>query len=259
MKHLLDLYPIVAGKVVPPVAIVLGSPWPVTQLVGAIGAGPVTCYQMDVYQGDRLKEKLAQENVEAAVVVAGDLWDLTGKFQTVIFPAAKGIDYELKVDMIEQSYHILADGGRAMTISEYERDQAFGKIHKRVFGACSEAPRNEFGSCFWSTREGDKPRRRHEMTFHARIGDRPSLNFVSRPGTFSYGRFDDGSRAMLEVAQIRPESSVLDLGCGNGAVGCLASQLAGSGKITFVDSNARAIALSRHNAESNGLKNVEFV
>jgi 16S rRNA (guanine1207-N2)-methyltransferase len=260
MKHLLELYPTVAAKVVPPVAILLGSPWPVTQLVGAIGAGPITCFQLDVFQGDRLKEKLAQEKLEAEVVVGSDVWDLPTKFRTVIFPASAGADYELKIDMVEQSYQILEDGGRLITLSEYERDHAFSKIHKRIYGACSEAPHSEFGSCFWSTRQGDTPRRRHEVKFHARVGDRPSMQFVSRPGTFSYGRFDEGSRAMLEVAQIAAGSSVLDLGCGNGAVGCLASQQAGpTGKITFVDSNARAVALSGLNAAANGVTNIELI
>ena len=35
------------------------------------------------------------------------------------------------------------------------------------------------------------------------------MNFVSRPGLFSYGRFDNGSRALLEVAELQPGDIVI--------------------------------------------------
>ena len=52
------------------------------------------------------------------------------------------------------------------------------------------------------------------MTFQVKIGDGPSCRFLSRPGTFSYGRFDNGARALCEVMEIEPGDRVLDLGCG---------------------------------------------
>jgi 16S rRNA (guanine1207-N2)-methyltransferase len=86
------------------------------------------------------------------------------------------------------------------------------------------------------------------------------MAFRSWPGTFSYGRMDNGSRSMLEVVDIRPGDKVLDMGCGNGAVGCLASQLSGPlGSVTFVDSHSRAIRLSELNAEANHVPNPKFV
>jgi 16S rRNA G1207 methylase RsmC len=49
---------------------------------------------------------------------------------------------------------------------------------------------------------------------------------------------------------------VLDLGCGVGAVGCLATQQTGpAGAVTFVDSNVRAVALAGHNAAANNVPN----
>src|SRR5262245_32936743 len=227
MKHLLDLFPVVADKVVPPVLIALGPPWPVTQLVVALDGKETTCFQMDVFQADRLREKLAENSLAAEVVVAADLWNLPKRFRTVLFPAAAHSDRELKLDMVEQGFHVLEEGGLFVTLSEYEKDVQFAKWHKKVFGKCSESPRSKAGMAFWSARQGEQPRRRHEITFHAKIGDAPSMSFASWPGTFSYGRFDNGSRAMLEVAEVREGDRILDMGCGNGAVGCLASAKAG--------------------------------
>ena len=260
MKHLIELLPTVRPKIESPVLIALGAPWPVTQVVAALADLRVTCFQMDFFQAQRLREKLAQENLAAEVVVHGDLWDVEGTFKTILFPAAAQADRELKLDIVEQGYHLLDQGGRFITLSEYERDDVFLKLHKKVFGKCSEAPRSEFGSCFWSTREGDQPRRRHQMSFRAKINDGPSQQFDSWPGTFSYGEMDAGSRAMLEVADIRPGDKVLDLGCGNGSVGCLASVPAGSaGSVLFVDSNARALKLTELNATANGVKNYKLL
>ena len=135
-------------------------------------------------------------------------------------------------------------------------------MQKKTFGKCSESPGSEFGIAFWSTRDPAdtlRDRRRHRMTYHAKVGDRPGMSFESWPGTFSYGRMDDGSRAMLEVADVRPADKVLDMGCGAGVVGCLVSPLCGpTGRVTFVDSSARAIKLSELNAAANGVTNAEF-
>ena len=260
MNHLPDLFPVVAEKVLPPVLIVLGSPWPATQLVQCVGNVEVDCYQMDVYQAGRLREKLTENSLTATVHVAADLWDLPKKYRTAIFPAAARSDRDLKIDMVEQGFHVLEEGGRFITLSEYEKDTHVAKWHKKVFGKCGESPKSKNGMAFWSTKTGEQERRRHGITFHSRIGDGASMSFDTWPGTFSYGRMDNGSRAMLEVVQIEPGARVLDLGCGNGSVGCLAAPLAGpTGEITFVDSNARAVALAEHNAKANGVANYRLM
>ena len=266
MTHLPDLFPVVADKVESPALIVLGSPWPVTQLAQLMVGKEVHAYQMDLHQAAVLKLKLAENEAKAEVHVAADLWDVPKKFRTLIFPAAAHADRELKIDMVEQGFHLLEDGGRFVTLSEYEKDTQFAGWHKKVFGKCSESmwqkddrEKRKFGTAFWSVKAGDRPRRRHEVTYHAKVGDGASMSFASWPGTFSYGRMDDGSRAMLEVAAIKPGDKVVDMGCGNGAVGCLASPLAGpTGEITFVDSNVRAVALTDHNAKLNGVTNYKL-
>ncbi|MFM8273628.1 MAG: class I SAM-dependent methyltransferase [Gemmata sp.] len=263
MKHLTDLFATVAHRVKPPVLIALGPPWPVANLVKALGLpeSEVTCAQFDLHQTDRVRETLAEVGARAEVVAVPDVWDLPAKFNTVIFPATAQSDREVKLDVVEQGYHVLAPGGLFLTLSEYERDSQFAKLQKKVFGKCGETPASDRGTAFFSTKtDASDKRRRHEVKYHASIGEGPSMEFVSRPGTFSYGRFDNGSRSMLEVAEINERDGVLDLGCGNGAVGCLAGTMAGpKGRITFIDSSLRAIALARLNAAANSVTNARFV
>jgi 16S rRNA (guanine1207-N2)-methyltransferase len=260
MTQLTELFATVSKRVKPPVCVALGPPWPVANLVQALGGNETVCCQYDLHQADRVRECLAEVGASAEVVVKPDLWDLEPRFETVLFPATAQADRELKLDVIEQAYHVLRPGGLLISLSEYEKDNQFAKWHKKVFGKCGETPASENGMAFWSARGEDQKRRRHEVRFHAKLGDGPSMEFVSRPGTFSYGRFDNGSRAMIEVAEIREGDHILDLGCGTGAVGCLMAAKAGpTGRGTFIDSNLRALALAELNATANGIASPRFL
>jgi 16S rRNA (guanine1207-N2)-methyltransferase len=96
------------------------------------------------------------------------------------------------------------------------------------------------------------------MNYHVRADEEVSFNFVSRPGVFGYGFCDEGARALIEVMQLEPGQRVLDIGCGVGTNGVLASRQVGpTGAITFADSNVRAIALAELNATANGLANFQ--
>jgi 16S rRNA G1207 methylase RsmC len=252
MAYPLDLLPTVADRIEPPGCIALGSPRPVAALVEELGAIETVCWQLDLHQAEKLRDELRRLNATADVVSTADLWDLPARFRTVLFPAAAQAERELKIDVVEQAFHVLADGGKLITLSEYEKDSLFAGWHKKVFGKCGESPADKAGTAFWSTRAGDRPRRRHEVAFHAKLPDGPLCEFVSRPGVFGYGRMDHGARALLEVADVQPGERVLDMGCGVGTVGVLAGKKTGA-PVTFVDSNVRAVALAEINAKANGL------
>ena len=103
-----------------------------------------------------------------------------------------------------QSFHVLRPRGNLVLWSPHEGYPFFPGLLKKVFGRVHDQ-RAGADSVFWCRREGDRPRRRHEVTFQVRIDEDRSARFLSRPGTFGYGRFDDGSRAMIEVAEIHGE------------------------------------------------------
>jgi len=252
MAYPLDLLPTVADRVEPPVCVALGSPRPAAAFVAKLGGVETVCWQFDLHQAEKLRAELRAANAVAEVVTAADLWDLPARFRTVVFPAAAQAERELKIDVVEQAFHVLADGGKLVTLSECEKDSLFAGWHKKVFGKCGESPAGKAGTAFWSTRTGDRPRRRHEVAFHAKLPDGPSCEFVSRPGVFGYGRMDQGARALLEIADVQPGERVLDMGCGVGTVGVLAGKKTGA-PVTFVDSNVRAAALAALNATANGL------
>jgi 16S rRNA (guanine1207-N2)-methyltransferase len=245
-------------RIAPPLAIALGSPRQAALLAAAIGPD-VACYQMDLYQAERLREELAKQACTARVCTAADLWDLPADCQTIVYPATEGGERSLKIDMVEQAYHILRPRGVLVVLSPYANDPFFPELVKKTIGR-PHFPAAGHGQVIWAQRQEDRPRRRHEMSFHATVAGDGPLPFLSRPGTFSYGRIDLGARALLETAVIHPGERILDLGCGCGTNGVFAGRRGGAqGHVTFVDSNLRALALSRHNAEVNGLTRFDTV
>lgn len=240
----------------PPVAVALGSPAEAVAVVEGLGAQGTVCWQLDLHQAARLRAALSERRLEALVRTEADLWNLSAEYQTVFYAVPRGGERELKLDTVEQAFHILRPRGTLAVWSPYGHDRLFPQALKKVFGRF-HAPGVRGGPLFWAQRQGDRPRRRHEVAFQVRLEPGRSLRFVSRPGVFSYGRLDNGARALLETMDIRPGDRVLDIGCGCGTNGIIAGLRAGpSGHVTFVDSNLRALALLAKNAQANGL--VEF-
>lgn len=251
------------------VVVVLGSPAEVVNLLQSTSVENPTCWQMDLYQAERVREALAEANLSGTVVTTADLWDLPAEFNTAVYMPPRSGERELKIDMVEQAYHVLAQKGKLLVWSPYEGDQFFpqllkkvfgGKIHSKYTSVSGGKPGRGSDSILWATRDGDQARRRHEITIQCKVHDRPSCRFLMRPGTFSYGRFDEGARALVEVAEFAEGQRVLDLGCGCGTNGVFASQVTGPGGfIGFVDSNVRAIALTELNAKSNGVEQFQAI
>ncbi|HEY7326658.1 MAG TPA: methyltransferase [Gemmataceae bacterium] len=254
-----ELPDVVREKARPPVAIILGSPTDVTHCLSFLDRIETTCFQMDLYQAQRLHAELTGQHPAARVVTEADLWDLPPRFQTVLYLPARSGERELKIDMVEQAYHILQPHGTFFVWSPYMSDPFFANLLKKIFGRV-HAPHLDGDTVLWCRREGDRSRRRHEVTFQARVAGGPACRFLSRPGVFSYGRFDNGARALVETMTVHNGDRVLDLGCGCGTNGVFAAQRTGTaGQITFVDSNVRAIALAEINARGNGVTDFQTV
>jgi 16S rRNA (guanine1207-N2)-methyltransferase len=254
----LELLEPVRKRIRSPVLIAPAAPRLVADLVVTLGLAQTACFQFDLFQAERLRDELREFGADADVFTAADLWDVPRRFSTLLLPSPPRGERELKRDLVEQAYHVLDAEGRLVVLSPVPRDQFYPDLLKKTFGKVALEAVSK-GTVLWSARRGDKPRRRHEMIFHVRDGD-GSLEFVARPGVFGYGRMDDGSRALTEAMQVKPGDRILDLGCGLGAVGILAARRGRpEARVTFVDSNLRAVALAGHNARENGLRNFESV
>jgi len=67
-----------------------------------------------------------------------------------------------------------------------------------------------------------------------------AYRLCSRPGVFSWEHVDEATALLADVMDIPQGVSVLDLGCGSGALGLVASSLSGGGRVTMVDADIEA-------------------
>ncbi len=246
-------------RIKPPFAIILGSPSDVVNLLQSSPHKEAVCYQMDLFQAARLEHMLQEANLPATVRVEPDLWNIGNDFASAVYLPARSGERELKIDMVEQGFHILKDSGLFLIWSAQPNESLFPPVLKKIYKKVHIHQEGDT-TFLWCQKSGERPRRRHEVTFQCRVSQGESMRFLSRPGTFSYGKFDAGSRALCEVMSLRTGQNIVDLGCGCGTNGIFASKKVGpDAKITFVDSNLRALELAKINAEANGLTNFEIV
>ena len=81
-----------------------------------------------------------------------------------------------------------------------------------------------------------------------------SYTLCTRPGVFSWEHLDEATSILADVMEIREGDSVLDLGCGSGALGVVAASFS-SGQITMVDADIEAVRSATRTADENGMEN----
>lgn len=80
------------------------------------------------------------------------------------------------------------------------------------------------------------------------------LKFTTDAGVFSRQKVDYGSNLLIKTLPPM-EGEVLDLGCGYGPIGISLAVLNPQTRVTMVDINKRAVALTRENIHINGIQN----
>lgn len=77
----------------------------------------------------------------------------------------------------------------------------------------------------------------------------------SRPGVFSWDHLDEATGVLANNLDIPGGSSVLDLGCGSGGLGIIASKLSGGGPLTMLDADVEAVRSAQKSAEAANVPN----
>jgi 16S rRNA (guanine1207-N2)-methyltransferase len=81
-----------------------------------------------------------------------------------------------------------------------------------------------------------------------------SIEIFSLPGIFSFDRLDPGTQLLLDSLPNLRNMNVLDLGCGYGVLGLVATR-SGAAYVDMVDANLLAVAAAQTNVQRLGLAN----
>jgi len=91
---------------------------------------------------------------------------------------------------------------------------------------------------------------------HANLCGR-NFEFITASSVFSKRRIDTGTQLLIESMVLPKTGSVLDIGCGYGAVGIAAATFNSKLQVWLTDVNARAVALAKKNLERNRVFNAQ--
>lgn len=84
-----------------------------------------------------------------------------------------------------------------------------------------------------------------------------TFEFVTASSVFSKKRVDTGTRLLIESMNLPDHGTILDVGCGYGAVGIAAASLYPALRVVMTDVNMRAVHLTEENVERNKVVNAE--
>ncbi len=173
-------------------------------------------------------------------------------YDWVCIPMLQSGDGRLAGELIREAFQALKSRGKLLAATDNSKDRWLHDRIRDVFGDATIYRRSKFGTIYVARKApGREPRARDfRRTFTGRLFGQ-TIELESRPGVFSHGRVDDGTLSLADVARIEPDSRVLDLGCGAGALGIAAALAAPRGFSVLVDSHTRAVESARANLERN--------
>ena len=82
------------------------------------------------------------------------------------------------------------------------------------------------------------------------------LQLITRPSVFAHRKLDTGARHIMDNVEVFPDSQLIEIGCGSGAVSMALAIRDASAHVLAIDSNARAIDCLKQSLELNGIQNV---
>jgi 16S rRNA G1207 methylase RsmC len=176
----------------------------------------------------------------------------------IALPFPKGGEALLSREILEEAHDALAIGGRLFAATDGDA-RWLKKVAREVFRN-AEVTATPIGAVVICERRRPAAAwKDHSHVVKLSHAGR-EFAFRTRPGVFSYGHVDQGSKALLIGADFAGCRRILDVGCGVGVLGIVGAALAAPGATAvLVDSNVRAVALARENAILNGVAGVEVV
>ncbi|OPZ09445.1 MAG: Ribosomal RNA small subunit methyltransferase C [candidate division BRC1 bacterium ADurb.BinA292] len=222
----------------------------------------VGLWHLDLFHLERAVDVARQNQIERLEIHTGSELPVLDESPDLIILHTQ-IDSEagLTLELVRQAHDRLAAGGKLLTCINNPRDQWLRRQLEKTFGNLTLFIKSKGGlvySCKRTGKPGTDQDARPETRFYVKTvqvkARDTELPFETCYGVFSSDGLDGGSHALLDLLKYpEPCRSILDLGCGWGAMGILAAHWFGAERLVLIDANARAVEMARRNAQRHGL------
>ncbi len=216
-------------------------------------------HSIDKYYSEKMWNNLKSNGIrEIKVMCTPDF--PKEKFDAVFLQCSKtNIMKELFMEWIDEAYMYLKKKGKLVVGMEtrFKWLEDHIKLH---FGSMTFNDYKRNGVSLISRKSDMKeiPLTNRDY-FDCEVEEDIAIPYSSRAGVFAHHRIDDGAYALIKTVDVKPGQTLFDMGAGIGSVGIALGCKEPLEKITFCDSNARAIDSCKHNCDINNLENVEFI
>ncbi len=217
----------------------------------------VTAHTFDLHHAETLRRHLAWNRVEGVEVPCTAFIDARELDLAALQLTRGDLPGELVMDLVQEIHDALRPDGTLFVAADPVPDLLRERLRESFRIVSTDTDRRWKATVFRATGPLPLKRRRDftaafDMTLPGREG---ALHLMSLPGTFAHRRVDEGAQALAEVVlkEAGPGGRGLDLGCGIGSVGLSLARFLPLDEIVLVDSHARAIHCTGHNAAANGI------
>lgn len=227
------------------------------QIAGLLAAQN-TSAKIDAWFLDRYHAQLAREangDLRGSIHCQADWPEEKNEVDLVTISLHKRGESELSRDLLQTGYHYLKAGGILAAAIDNPKDkwllgqmQAFDKSVKiRPFADAT---------VYYLTKK--KPLKKLK-DFSCTLAFRDEGNLiqlVTRPGVFAHRQFDNGARQILDAVEVFPDCSIIEIGCGSGAMSLALAKRESTANLFAIDCQSRAVDCTLKGAQLNDLSNV---
>ncbi len=188
--------------------------------------------------------------------------DLRADTVAIRIPKEKGAVRQLLWD----AFALLNTGGRCYVAgATNEGIKSAASLMAEVFGQAHAIAHDSGHRILFAKKQNESPSSLNAADL--RFVDHDAFNEVeatlrgepttlySRPGVFSWEHVDEATSILSDAIDVRPGETVLDLGCGAGALGIIAARLSGTGMVTMLDADVEAVRSATRSAQAANVAN----
>lgn len=220
----------------------------------------VYLHYRDVFYHKKVESILKQNQRLGAIesLCTADLEFLESSFDFIYIQATQSLAAELLYEDLFKVYSYLKPDGKCWVACD-KQHKTVSKSLKEVFGSVSDLSKKTKLYVSKKKKKEAKKNKSFEASFKMSLPSGLELALKTQPGVFSHRRVDGGALALSESIVSKEDDSILDMGCGCGAIGISVAKQLKNYELRFIDSNARALKMTEINCRENKVEVTELI